>query len=176
MSLRSALLRLCLLAADLARADGGTVRIQEEAGPFQITVMSAPEPLRVGPADLSVLVQRRGDGAPALDAEVELRLEGPAPQPPIEVRATREQATNKLLHAAAVTLPAAGTWRLRARVRQGGDAVEVAGALPVAPPPPRLLGLWPYFAFPTAVVAWFALREWRRSRAHASGSPDPGSW
>jgi len=50
-------------------------------------------------------------------------------------------------------------------------------ALPVAPPP-RLSHLWPYLAFPPAVVAGFALREWltRRSRAHASGTPDPGSW
>ena len=160
-----------LLAADLAAADGGSVRIDEEAGPFRIAVMSAPEPLRVGTADLSVLVQRRGDGSPVLDAEVDLRLDGPAPEPPIEVRATREQATNQLLQAAAVTLPAAGTWRLQARVREGGDAVEVAGALTVAPPPPRLLGLWPYLALPPAAVACFALREWlaRRNR------PQPGS-
>ena len=164
MSARFALLCLCLLAASPARADGGTVRIQEAVGPFWITVMSAPEPLRVGPVDLSVLVQRTDGGAPVLDAEVELRLEGPTPEPPIEARPTHEQATNKLLYAAAVTLPAVGSWRLGARVRQGGDAAEVAGWLPVAPPPPRLLALWPYLAFPPAAVACFALREWLKRR------------
>jgi len=176
MRIRLAL--LCVLAADLARADGGAVRIEAEAAPFRITVMSAPEPLRVGAADLSVLVQRLEGGPPALDAKVELRLDGPAQEPPIQVRATREQATNKLLYAAAVTFPAAGTWTLRATVRQGGDAVEVAGELPVVGPPPRLWTLWPYLAFPPAVVAGFALREWlrRRSRAHGSGAPEPGSW
>jgi hypothetical protein len=174
MRIRLAL--LCVLAADLARADGGAVRIEAEAGPFRITVMSAPEPLRVGAADLSVLVQRLEGGSPALDAEVVLRLDGPAPELPIQVRATREQATNKLLYAAAVTLPAAGTWTLRATVRQGGDAVEVAGELPVVGPPPRLWTRWPYLVLPPAAVACFALREWlrRRSRAHASGTPDPG--
>jgi hypothetical protein len=103
-----------LLAADLARADGGAIRIQRDAGPLRITVFSAPEPLRVGAADLSVMVQSREGGAPVLDAEVELRLEGPPPERPIQVRATREQAANKLLYAASVELPAAGTWRLRA--------------------------------------------------------------
>ena len=158
MRIRLAL--FCLLLAEAVRADGGTVRIDEEAGPFRVAVMSAPEPLRVGAVDLSVLVQRRADASPVLDAEVDLRLDGPAHEAPIEVRASREQATNQLLHAAAVTLPAAGTWRLRVRVRQGGDAVEVAGALPVAPAPPRLRGLWPYLALPPVVAACFALREW----------------
>jgi hypothetical protein len=167
MKIRASL--LCLLLAAVAYADGGTVRIDEDAGPFRVAVMSAPEPLSVGAADLSVLVQRRGDGSPLLDAEVDLRLDGPAPGAPIEVRASREQATNQLLQAAAVMLPAAGTWRLRVSVRQGGDAVEVAGALPVAPAPPRLQGVWPYLALPPVVVACFALREWLARRGH-SGS------
>ena len=162
MRIRAAI--LCLLLAEVAGADGGTVRIDEEAVAFRVAVMSAPEPLRVGAADLSVLVQRLGDASPVLDAEVDLRLDGPAPGAPIEVRASREQATNQLLQAAAVTLPAAGTWRLRVRVRQGGDAVEVAGELPVAPAPPRLQGVWPYLALPPAVAACFALREWLARR------------
>ena len=161
---------LCVLAAELARADGGALRIEEESGPFRIAVFSAPEPLRVGVADLSVLVQRLEGGSPVLDAEVELRLEGPPPEPPIELRATREQATNELLYAAAVTLPAAGTWRLRATVRQRGDVAEVAGELPVGPAPPRLWTLWPYLAFPPAAVACFALHQ-RLKRHH---SPPPG--
>ena len=168
--MRICLALLCVLAVDVAKADGGAVRIEAEAGPFRITVMSAPEPLRVGAADLSVLVQRLEGGPPALDAEVELRLEGPVPEAPIQARATREQATNKLLYAATVTLPAAGTWWLRARIRQRGDAVEVAGALSVAPPPPRLWSLWPYLAFPPAAVVGFALREWLKHRPGRSGS------
>ena len=150
---------VCAFAAGAARADGGAIRVQEVAGPYRITVWSAPEPLRAGPADLSVLVQRADDGSPALDAEVELRLEGPAPGPPVVARATREQSTNGLLYAAAVTLPAAGTWRLLAAVRRGSDAVEVGGELPVAPARPRLWSLWPYLALPPAAVAAFALRE-----------------
>src|SRR5262245_24203813 len=166
MRIRVALIGV--LAANTALADGGTVRALQEAGPFRITVMSAPEPLRVGPVDLSVLVQRADGGAPVLDAEVELRLEGPGADAPIVVWATHEQATNQLLHAAVVTLPTAGTWRIRALVRQGGDSAEVAGALPVAARPPRLLALWPYLALPLAIGAGFALREWLARRASPS--------
>jgi hypothetical protein len=165
MRIRAAL--VCALVAGLARADGGAIRIQEDAGPFRITVWSAPEPLRAGPADLSVLVQRRDGGAAVLDAQVELRLDGPGSGPPIAARATRAQATNQLLQAAAVTLPVAGTWTLRASVRQGGDAVEVAGELPVAAPAPRLGTLWPYLALPPAAVACFALREHLKRRRGA---------
>src|SRR5262245_42446291 len=150
---------VCALVAGAARADGGAIRVQEVAGPFRITVWSAPEPLRAGPADLSVLVQRADDLSPALDAEVELQLEGPLPGPPIVARATREQSTNGLLYAAPVALPAAGTWRLSAKVRRGGDAVEVGGELPVAAARPRLWSLWPYLALPPVALAAFALRE-----------------
>ena len=166
------LVLLLLLAAGAAHADGGTVRIREDAGAFRITVFSAPEPLRAGRADLSVLVQRRDDDAPVLDAEVTLRLEGPPPAAPIEARATRAAATNKWLHAALVEIPVAGPWTLRASVRAGGDAAEVATQIEVAPRLPALLALWPYLALPPLAVAAFAVREWLTRRRGASIDSD----
>lgn len=166
--MRRLLALLAALAAAPAWADGGSVRIQADAGALRITAFSAPEPLRVGEADLSVLVQQRENGEPVLGAEVTLRLEGPTTASPIVVRATRAAATNRLLHAARVELPEAGTWRLQVEVRQQHGVVEVDGALPVAPPAPRLASLWPYLALPPGALALFALREWlvlRRMRA-----------
>ena len=157
-------LMLLLLAAGVAHADGGTVRIQQEAGPFRITVFSAPEPLRAGNADLSVLVQRREGDAPVLGAEVAFRLDGPPPAPPIEARATHDAATNKLLYAAIVAIPAPGSWTLHATVRDGADTADVAGEIAVAPRAPRLETLWPYLAAPPLVVLLFATREWLRRR------------
>ena len=161
---------LLLLVSGAAHADGGSVRIQQEAGPFRITVFSAPEPLRAGSADFSVLVQRRDGDAPILDAEVALRLEGPPPARPIDVRATHDAATNKVLYAALVWLPSAGDWTLHAVVRDGGDAASVASPLAVAPRVSRLLTLWPYLALPPLVVLLFATREWLRRRR---GPPRP---
>src|SRR5262245_15441275 len=54
---------------------GGEVRLTEKAGPFVITVFSDPTPLRVGPVDLSVMVQDGDSGRPILDAEVTVRLQ-----------------------------------------------------------------------------------------------------
>jgi len=166
--MRSLLALLVVLAVEPAWADGGTLRIQQDAGRLRITAFSAPEPLRVGIADLSVLVQRQPGGEPVLDAEVELRLEGPPGEAPIELRATRSEATNELFYAARVELHAAGIWRLRVSVRSAGETAAVEGELPVGPPPLRLFELWPYLALPPAAVAIFALREWLvRRRRHA---------
>jgi len=166
---RGRLALVLLFAVGAAHADGGTVRIREDAGPFRITVFSAPEPLRVGAADLSVLVQRRDDDAPVLDAEVSIRLEGPPPAPPIEARATRAAATNKWLHAALVEIPSAGIWKLEVAVRSANGAPEVAGTMQVAPRAPRLRALWPYLVLPPLVVCVFAVREWRK-RTRAPGA------
>jgi hypothetical protein len=164
---RIALALLILFAACDARADGGTLRVQREAGPLRISVFSAPEPLRAGAADLSVLVQRSSDGGAVLDAEVELQLVGPASAKPFAVRATRGAATNALLYAAPVELGAAGVWSLRVSVQHQREQIALAAELPVSPPPPRLLALWPYLALPPVAVALFALREWlvRRRRS-----------
>jgi hypothetical protein len=156
----------CLLAAaalawaTTAAADGGLVRISQPAGPFVVTVFSAPTPLRAGPVDLSVLVQEPG-GAAVLDAEVRLILERRGERPtPIELAATRAQATNKLLYAAPFELPAAGTWQVEVTVARGADRATVAFAVDAAPPLPPWRAYWPYFALPAVGAALLALREW----------------
>ena len=164
--------RVCSLPlAGCARA-GRTaerVRIQADAGALRITAFSAPEPLRVGAADLSVLVQQREGGAPVLDAEVALAARGPGAGAADASCARRAQPRRtSSCTPPASSFRAAGDWTLRVSVRRGEQLVEVAGALPVAPPPPRLASLWPYLALPPAAVALFALREWlvaRRMRA-----------
>jgi cytochrome c oxidase assembly factor CtaG len=54
---------------------GGEVRLMEKAGPFLITVFSDPTPLRVGPVDISVMVQDEDGGRPILAAEVTVQLQ-----------------------------------------------------------------------------------------------------
>ena len=87
------------------------MQFRQQVGPLIVTVFSAPVPLRVGSADLSVLVQTVRDASPVLNAEVALQLSSPG-SPAIHVPATRAQATNKLLYAAHPVLPSAGQWRL----------------------------------------------------------------
>jgi hypothetical protein len=158
---------LLLLAAPVAWPDGGVVRLRETRGALVVTVFTAPDPLRAGPADVSVLVQDLS-GAPVLDAEVILRFDPPdRASSPFAVRALGSQATNKLLQAAQVDLREVGKWRLGVAVGRAGQAAELSCVLPVAPATPRLTALWDVLALPPAMVVLFALNHaLRRRRLH----------
>ena len=113
-------------------ADGGLLRTRQQAGPFIVSIFTAPE-LRAGPVDVSVLVQSSG-GTVLSDAVVDILLESATS--PIErrqARATADAAANKLVKAAVVDLPAAGQWTLSVSVQFNGDAARVTCLLPVAP-------------------------------------------
>ena len=69
-------------------------------------------------------------------------------QHPLSVRATREQASNKLLYAAPVELNAAGDWQLRVFVSRGADTAVFDCLVPVTLASGNLTGLWPYLALP----------------------------
>jgi hypothetical protein len=151
---------LVLLLPTFAAADGGLVRVSQPAGPFVLTVFTAPTPLAVGRADVSVMVQDRTSLVPVLDARVSVELTVAAGGgAPLRVPATRAQATNRLLYAAPVTLPAAGEWRLRARVEREGTVGELACRLPVEAGRPRVLAFWPWLLLPPVAVALFVLND-----------------
>ena len=102
-------------------ADGGLLRARRAAGPFIVSIFTAPEPLRAGPVDVSVLVQSSG-GAVLTEAAVDILVESTTR--PIErrqARATHDAASNKLTSAAVVDLPAAGEWTLTVSVRHNGE-------------------------------------------------------
>jgi len=162
------------LSPRLVAGDGGTMRLVEPAGPFVVGVFSAPEPLRVAPADLSVLVLERADGRPVLDATVALELRPPdgSTAAPQRLEATHAQATNKLLYAAAFRPTVAGEWTLHVTVERGTEAADVGCPLPVSRDRAGLVAIWPYLAIPPVAVALYALRAWlsgrRRQRTPAS--------
>lgn len=113
-----------------------------------------PEPLAVGPADVSVLVQEPGSGAVILDADVVLEISGPGPA----LRISAGAGTNRLLQSALVDLPTPGVWRLGVTVRRGAAVSRVSCDLPVSAPASRLSAVWPFLAIPPVAVALFALR------------------
>jgi len=76
MKMRAALAAALLWPA-AAYPDGGTLRLRQDTGPFMVSVFTAPQPLRAGPADVSVLVQDRASTEVLLDAEVTLTLRPP---------------------------------------------------------------------------------------------------
>jgi hypothetical protein len=152
-------------------AHGEVLRTRQKAGPFTVSIFTAPEPLRVGPVDVSVLVQSSEGGVLTDAAVVDLLLESVTP--PIERRrasATRDAASNKLAKAAVVDLPAAGQWTLTVSVGVNADAATVTCLLPVAPAASRTSLIWPWLLVPPVLIALFAAhqtlkhqRSWARS-------------
>jgi len=158
-------LLLVLLFCGVARADGGTLRLSRTAGALVVSVFTTPEPLRVGRADVSVLVQRKANGEVLLGAPVALRLVGPdgAEQ---TLPASHAMATNRLLQSAQVELAAPGRWQLEIMVDR---EATVACELPVAPRLRPIADHWMALAVPPVCVFLFAWRarlseRLRRSR------------
>jgi len=140
------------------------VRLRETRGALVVTVFTAPDPLRAGTQDVSVLVQDPS-GAPVLDAKVTLRFDPPGGAGSrFAVRALRSQATNKLLQAAQVALGEVGEWRLGVSVGRAGQANDFECALPVAPATDKVSALWDVFALPPLMVVLFALNQTLRPR------------
>lgn len=159
-------LQLGLLTAAASWADGGTLVLRRQAGPSIISVFSSPEPLRVGVADVSVMVQQASDQSPILNANVKVRAAQARPDSIAEViaPATHAQATNKLLYVGQLSLPSSGLWKLAVDVQTQTGRAEVTGELRVLPPQPPLLAYWPYVALVPALALLFVLNRWLKKR------------
>jgi len=173
-----------MLVSRISRADGGVVLLHKDQEPFSVTVFVSPEAAREGLTDVSVLVQTRKSGEIVLDAVVSLSIDPPAGlalagsepfcsvspsapafqlsemrHPQATVPATRAQASNKLLYAAALKLNLAGDWRLHVNVSRGPDTARFDCLLPVAPPSAKPSPLWPYLFLPPIAIAAFAMNQ-----------------
>ncbi len=164
---RLALLLIVLSASTLTqivRADGGVVMWQRTTGPFTVTLFSTEAPLRPGPADISILLERPGGHIPVMDAQVFIELEHEAGTI-INAEATHSQARNKLLYCSLINLPEAGRWKMKLNVSRGGERAEVLYDLAVARPQPMLLPYWELISLPPVIMIFFIINQWlRRSR------------
>ncbi|HEY8187509.1 MAG TPA: hypothetical protein VIF64_15665 [Pyrinomonadaceae bacterium] len=147
----------------IARADGGVVIFQRTSPPFIITMFSTEMPLRPGPADVSVLLEKTEGHSPILDAQVFIELEHEAGMI-IRTEATRSQARNKLLYCSLIDVPLSGQWKMRVHVRHGNNATEMLSNLVVAAPQPVLVSYWKLFAVPPVTIVLFIINQWLRRR------------
>jgi hypothetical protein len=142
------------------RADGGTVRLSEKNGAYQITVFTAPVPFRAGPVDVSVLVQEAITGETIPQAKVVVRATPrDRPADAVSYPATTEAATNKLLHAAVFELPGPGWWELEVTVEAGHGPAVARVAVEAAEPLPPWRSLWPWVAWPAVAVLLFSVHQ-----------------
>jgi hypothetical protein len=150
-----------LLCAGVLLADGGAIQFRGPAGPFEITVFGSPTPLRIGTADLSVLIKKTAGDTTVLDADVTLHLVKSIDGKIIEVtsRLTHDKATNKLLYAANMRIPSNGSWRVDVLVKQGATAAQLSGRMFVLPPQPPFMRYWPYFVLVPLLGLLFAISQ-----------------
>lgn len=162
-SLRAA--TLFLFVKTCLFADGGTVLLRKQSGPFVVTVFGS---LQVGTSDVSVLVQNAGDQTPVMDATVWLQIDDS------RVLATHTQATNKLLYAAPFMLAKPGKTQLQVTVTSQGKTSIVDGNVEIAPQAAPIIAYWPYFALLPLAVLLFMLNQWlknKRKIRRLEGSP-----
>jgi hypothetical protein len=145
------------------RGDGGTVRLRERKGPYEISVFTAPTPLRAGAVDISVLVQDAGSGDPVPEARVTVSLAARPGRHGQKQQATTEAATNKLLRAALFEIPRAGWWDVEVTIAggrsEGRGEEKVHFAVEAAEPLPRWVAFWPWLIWPVLVIVLFGLRR-----------------
>ncbi len=159
---------LCSLAAFLmmgmwatvARADGGTMLLHQDAGAFTITLFAAPQPLHTGAADLSVMVQDRNSGEVLLDPVIDLTLAPETTNAQQQVvRMAKGQASNRLLQASTVHFPTAGKWRVTLRVQRGQDVARLGTECTVEPDSSRATLVWFFILLPVGVIVLFVIHQ-----------------
>jgi hypothetical protein len=159
--------QLVTLSPCHARADGGTLRLRQQAGGYQITVFTAPTPLCAGPVDISVLVLDDATGEPLPAARVVVRLTACGSGDVREHTADAVATTNKLFRSAVIELPKSGWWDVEVAVTGPRGGAVVQFALEADEPPPPWRDLWPWLAWPALAVALFALHQRTTCRRYA---------
>jgi hypothetical protein len=143
-------------AAPQAGADGGQVQWSGLVGPYRMTVFTQPVPLRAGAADFSVFVQDPQTGAAVLDGRVQIDLT-PLDEAggTVSARPSRAAATNKLLRAAIVHLPAAGKYRALVTLTAPGGPVQAEFDVEAGPPAPPWRSLLPWIVWPAVPIVLY---------------------
>jgi len=146
--------------SSFARADGGTVRLSRRHGEYQVTVFTAPTPVRAGPLDVSVLVQDVHTGRPVPEARITAQV-APRGRPgeALVQPATRDVATNKLLRAAVFDLSEPGWWQVEVAVDGDLGADRIGFELEAAEAAPRWQALWPWLAWPAVAILLFGVHQ-----------------
>jgi hypothetical protein len=117
--------------------------------------------------DVSVLVQDAMTHEVVPLTRVSVRMTKP-PQLALEYPATRETATNKLLHAAQFELPEPGRWQLHVEVEGAHGLAAIDGELEAAARLPRWRELWPWIGWPAMAIALFGIHVvLARCRSHS---------
>ena len=152
--------------AAAAHGDGGRLQMRQVAGPFVVSLFTAPESLAVGPADLSVMVEEQGSNEVLLDADVVVTLTSEdARTAPVIAHLSHVHSTNRLLEDAVIQLPHAGRWHAVIHIREAGREATASTDLMVANYSARRSTVWLFAILPICAIALFAWVQVAKRRA-----------
>src|SRR5262245_11531451 len=160
---------LLLHPSSFLLADGGAIRLSQREGDYQITILTSPTPLRAGPIDVSVLVQKAGNNELVLAGQVAIQA---TPRShagrTISRVATTEAATNKLFRAATFELPDAGSWEVEVSIDGPMGHAHTRFEAEASEPLPKWLAMWPWFSWPALAIILFGTHQLldRKKRGH----------
>jgi hypothetical protein len=169
---------ICLLLAapvrPLAAHSGGTIQLSAApAGEFELTVWTAPEPVRVGELHVIVGVAISGDGALLVDDALTIRVTAASGlSAPVTAVASREQSDNKFLYEAELILTDSAWYQVTVAVshpdHDGGEVFFNIEALPAGAV--NVSYAWLAAVPVAAVILWLFWR--RRGAGTAVARPD----
>ena len=164
---RTALVVIALVGLpESPRADLGLLVADGVTGPYRVSVLVSPAPLRVGRSQWSVLVQDASGGV-VENAEVEFSW------------STEDRGTHSITHAARAgshpfyrsseaVLPVDGHWLVELRVRGAAGSDALAFDVLVSPGLGPWRAYWPALIAPLLGIGLFALHQSLRLRARQS--------
>jgi hypothetical protein len=151
---------VCLCSPSFLWADGGTVRLSQREGNYRIAVLTAPTPLRAGPIDVSVLVQKATSDELVSEGKVTINATRRGhPGQAISQIATTEEATNKLFRAANFELRQPGWWDFEVVIDGSLGNAHAYFAAEAGEPLPKWIALWPWFSWPALAIALFGVHQ-----------------
>jgi hypothetical protein len=159
------------LIPSLAMADGGTIRLSEQKGDYQITIFTAPTPLRAGPVDVSVLIQNAATKQPLSDVQINIQATHRGHHS-VVIRhpATIEAATNKLFRAATFELNEPGWWEIEASIDVPFGETQARFDIEAAEPLPPYLAMWACISWPALPILLFAAHQFLFKRKVGNSS------
>jgi hypothetical protein len=151
--------------SSVALGDGGALQYSQPCGEFRISVFTAPTPLRVGLADISVLVQDTATGKPRTEIPVEVMAHPvDKPQQVVQGAATLAAATNKLFRAVQLDLSESGRWHVEVVVTGAANPRRASFEVDVLEPPPAWIEYAAWIGWPFVAVLLFALHQYLKMR------------
>src|ERR1041385_7744449 len=145
-------------SAIMVRADGGVVLWQQTSGSITVTAFATQSPLRIGPADISFLIENNEQSRPILDARVFVALED-ANGVTARGEATHDQARNKLLYCSVMNLVKPVPGRMKVIVTDGSEKYDLDNEVEVSGRQSPLIENWKLLTFPFMIAILFVFHQ-----------------